>query len=30
MAHPEKLAILVDGGPGPGINSVVCAATVRT
>ncbi|HAK56823.1 MAG: diphosphate--fructose-6-phosphate 1-phosphotransferase [Vicinamibacterales bacterium] len=29
MLHPEKLAILVAGGPAPGINSVVGAATIR-
>jgi len=27
--HPEKLAILVGGGPAPGINSVISAATIR-
>ena len=27
--HPEKLAILVAGGPAPGINSVISAATIR-
>jgi 6-phosphofructokinase 1 len=26
---PEKLAILVGGGPAPGINSVIAAATIR-
>ncbi|HEY0711110.1 MAG TPA: 6-phosphofructokinase, partial [Polyangia bacterium] len=25
----EKLAILVGGGPAPGINSVISAATIR-
>ena len=29
MHHPEKLAILVGGGPAPGINSVISAATIR-
>ena len=29
MPHPEKLAILVAGGPAPGINSVIGAATIR-
>ena len=30
MAHaPKKLAILVGGGPAPGINSVIGAATIR-
>jgi len=29
MSHPEKLAILVAGGPAPGINSVIGAATIR-
>jgi 6-phosphofructokinase len=27
--HPGKLAILVGGGPAPGINSVIAAATIR-
>jgi 6-phosphofructokinase len=27
--HPRKLAILVGGGPAPGINSVIAAATIR-
>ena len=27
--HQEKLAILVAGGPAPGINSVISAATIR-
>ena len=26
---PQKLAILVGGGPAPGINSVIAAATLR-
>ena len=30
MPHREKLAILVAGGPAPGINSVVSAATIRS
>jgi 6-phosphofructokinase 1 len=29
MAAPNKLAILVGGGPAPGINSVIGAATIR-
>jgi 6-phosphofructokinase 1 len=29
MADPSKLAILVGGGPAPGINSVIGAATIR-
>ena len=29
MTHPGKLAILVGGGPAPGINSVIAAATIR-
>ncbi len=29
MSHPKKLAILVGGGPAPGINSVIGAATIR-
>ncbi len=29
MHHPDKLAILVGGGPAPGINSVISAATIR-
>ena len=29
MHHPKKLAILVGGGPAPGINSVIGAATIR-
>ena len=29
MATPGKLAILVGGGPAPGINSVISAATIR-
>ena len=28
--HGEKLAILVAGGPAPGINSVISAATIRS
>jgi ATP-dependent phosphofructokinase / diphosphate-dependent phosphofructokinase len=27
--HPKKMAILVGGGPAPGINSVIGAATIR-
>jgi 6-phosphofructokinase 1 len=27
--HPEKVAILVSGGPAPGINSVISAAAIR-
>jgi 6-phosphofructokinase len=27
--HPKKLGILVGGGPAPGINSVIAAATIR-
>ncbi len=30
MTHPKKLAILVGGGPAPGINSVIGAATIRS
>ncbi|MEK6630456.1 MAG: 6-phosphofructokinase, partial [Acidobacteriota bacterium] len=30
MVHPEKLAIVVGGGPAPGINSVISAATIRS
>ncbi len=29
MHHPKKMAILVGGGPAPGINSVISAATIR-
>ena len=29
MDHPHHLAILVGGGPAPGINSVIAAATIR-
>ncbi len=29
MEHPHRLAILVGGGPAPGINSVIAAATIR-
>ena len=29
MPHPKKMAILVGGGPAPGINSVISAATIR-
>ncbi|MBI2419492.1 MAG: 6-phosphofructokinase, partial [Ignavibacteriales bacterium] len=29
MIAPKKLAILVGGGPAPGINSVIGAATIR-
>src|ERR1035437_8965710 len=27
---PQKLAILVSGGPAPGINSVISASTIRS
>src|SRR5512144_2705291 len=27
--HPKRLGILVGGGPAPGINSVIAAATIR-
>jgi ATP-dependent phosphofructokinase / diphosphate-dependent phosphofructokinase len=30
MSHRRKLAILVAGGPAPGINSVIGAATIRS
>ena len=30
MTHPKNLGILVGGGPAPGINSVISAATIRT
>ena len=30
MTRPPKLAILVGGGPAPGINSVIGAATIRS
>src|SRR3954468_13005547 len=30
MDHHQRLAILVGGGPAPGINSVIAAATIRT
>ena len=30
MAEAKNLAILVGGGPAPGINSVIAAATIRT
>ncbi len=30
MTHAKKLAILVGGGPAPGINSVISAATIRS
>src|SRR5262249_54313235 len=30
MPTPAKLAILVGGGPAPGINSVIGAATIRS
>ena len=30
MTHQKKLAILVGGGPAPGINSVISAATIRS
>ena len=29
MEHHRKLAILVGGGPAPGINAVIGAATIR-
>ena len=29
MSQNKKLAILVGGGPAPGINSVIGAATIR-
>lgn len=29
MHHPDKLAIVVGGGPAPGINSVISSATIR-
>src|SRR5215831_15276945 len=29
VEHHKKLAILVGGGPAPGINSVIAAATIR-
>ena len=29
VSHPKKLGILVGGGPAPGINSVISAATIR-
>src|SRR5262245_41944630 len=29
VSHRKKLAILVGGGPAPGINSVIGAATIR-
>src|SRR2546430_8668633 len=29
MTHRKRLAILVGGGPAPGINSVIGAATIR-
>lgn len=29
MTQPKKLALLVGGGPAPGINSVISAATIR-
>src|SRR5512145_1221481 len=29
MAHHKSVAILVGGGPAPGINSVISAATIR-
>src|SRR5512134_3728568 len=29
MANPDRLALLVGGGPAPGINSVISAATIR-
>jgi 6-phosphofructokinase len=30
MMHNQKLGILVGGGPAPGINSVIAAATIRS
>lgn len=30
MSHAKKLAILVSGGPAPGMNSVISAATIRS
>src|SRR6187549_3780231 len=30
MTHKKRLAILVGGGPAPGINSVISAATIRS
>jgi 6-phosphofructokinase 1 len=30
MTQQNKLAILVGGGPAPGINSVILAATIRS
>jgi ATP-dependent phosphofructokinase / diphosphate-dependent phosphofructokinase len=30
MSERKKLAILVSGGPAPGINSVIGAATIRS
>lgn len=30
MTDPQNLAILVGGGPAPGINSVIAAATIRS
>ena len=30
MSKPGKLGILVGGGPAPGINSVIGAATIRS
>ena len=30
MTHQTRLAILVAGGPAPGINSVISAATIRS
>jgi 6-phosphofructokinase 1 len=30
VAHQNRLAILVGGGPAPGINSVISAATIRS
>ena len=30
MSHQKRLAILVGGGPAPGINSVIGAATIRS
>src|SRR4029079_5604943 len=30
MEHHPRLAILGGGGPAPGINSVIAAATIRT
>ena len=29
MSRPDKLAILVGGGPAPGINGVIASATIE-